>query len=129
MPTFNMAAQTPNGQPGGSDASVYSNGLQQSFPGRECKYNLLKCYPSFNLSLTQEGPLSNQLPSMKDIQKHFHFPDLTIGRWFVSFTDALHLSIPGQGLPNGDAALQHAAAYQGMQAYPGVGKSNLTVFR
>lgn len=36
-------------------------------------------------------------------------------------TDALHLSIPAQGLPNGDAALQHAA-YPGMQPYPGVGK-------
>lgn len=36
-------------------------------------------------------------------------------------SDALHLSIPAQGLPNGDAALQHAA-YPGMQPYPGVGK-------
>lgn len=35
--------------------------------------------------------------------------------------DALHLSIPAQGLPNGDAALPHAA-YPGMQPYPGVGK-------
>lgn len=35
--------------------------------------------------------------------------------------DALHLSIPAQGLPNGEAALQHAA-YPGMQPYPGVGK-------
>lgn len=35
--------------------------------------------------------------------------------------DALHLSIPAQGLPNGDAALQHAA-YPGMQPYPGVGE-------
>lgn len=36
--------------------------------------------------------------------------------------DALHLSIPSQGLQNGDAALQHAAAYPGMQPYPGVGE-------
>lgn len=42
--------------------------------------------------------------------------------WLFSFeSDALHLSIPAQGLPNGDAALQHAA-YPGMQPYPGVGK-------
>lgn len=34
--------------------------------------------------------------------------------------DALHLSIPAQGLPNGDATLQHAT-YPGMQPYPGVG--------
>lgn len=39
------------------------------------------------------------------------------------FTDALHLSIPTQGLPNGDAALPHAA-YPGMQPYPGVGKKS-----
>lgn len=39
--------------------------------------------------------------------------------------DALHLSIPSQGLQNGDAALQHAAAYPGMQPYPGVGEFNI----
>ncbi|XP_060824497.1 CUGBP Elav-like family member 4 isoform X13 [Bombus pascuorum] len=68
MPNFNMAAQTPNGQPAGSDPGVYSNGIPQTYPGH-----------------------------------------------------ALHLSIPAQGLPNGEAALQHAAAYSGMQPYPGVG--------
>ncbi|XP_048507142.1 CUGBP Elav-like family member 4 isoform X1 [Athalia rosae] len=68
MPNFNMAAQTPNGQPAGSDPGVYTNGIPQSYPGH-----------------------------------------------------ALHLSIPAQGLANGDAAaLQHAAAYPGMQPYPGV---------
>ncbi|XP_066998939.1 CUGBP Elav-like family member 4 [Anabrus simplex] len=65
MPNFNMAAQTPNGQPAGSDPSVYTNGIPQSYPAH-----------------------------------------------------ALHLSIPAQGLPNGEAALQHAA-YPSMQ-YPGV---------
>ncbi|CAO1319057.1 unnamed protein product [Diamesa hyperborea] len=65
MPNFNMAAQTPNGQPAGPE-SVYSNGIPQTYPGH-----------------------------------------------------ALHLSIPTQGLPNGDAALPHAA-YPGMQPYPGV---------
>lgn len=35
MPTFNMAAQTPNGQPGGTEATVYTNGIPQSYPGRE----------------------------------------------------------------------------------------------
>ncbi|XP_050594016.1 CUGBP Elav-like family member 4 isoform X4 [Bombus affinis] len=67
MPNFNMAAQTPNGQPAGSDPGVYTNGIPQTYPGH-----------------------------------------------------ALHLSIPAQGLPNGEAALQHAAAYSGMQPYPGV---------
>ncbi|XP_055532000.1 CUGBP Elav-like family member 4 isoform X4 [Wyeomyia smithii] len=66
MPTFNMAAQTPNGQPAGSEAAVYTNGIPQTYPGH-----------------------------------------------------ALHLSIPAQGLPNGDAALPHAA-YPGIQPYPGV---------
>ncbi|XP_023713981.1 CUGBP Elav-like family member 4 isoform X8 [Cryptotermes secundus] len=70
MPNFNMAAQTPNGQPAGSDPSVYTNGIPQTYPAH-----------------------------------------------------ALHLSIPAQGLPNGEAALQHAAAYPGMQPYPGVGCS------
>ncbi|XP_062708142.1 CUGBP Elav-like family member 4 isoform X2 [Aedes albopictus] len=69
MPTFNMAAQTPNGQPAGSEA-VYTNGIPQTYP----------------------GPI---------------------------YVDALHLSIPAQGLPNGDAALPHAA-YPGIQPYPGV---------
>ncbi|XP_050594019.1 CUGBP Elav-like family member 4 isoform X7 [Bombus affinis] len=62
MPNFNMAAQTPNGQPAGSDPGVYTNGIPQTYPGP-------------------------------------------------------------QGLPNGEAALQHAAAYSGMQPYPGVGCS------
>ncbi|XP_043468355.1 CUGBP Elav-like family member 4 isoform X3 [Leptopilina heterotoma] len=66
MPNFNMAAQTPNGQPAGSDAGVYTNGIPQTYPGH-----------------------------------------------------ALHLSIPAQGLPNGETALQHAA-YPGMQPYTGV---------
>lgn len=34
MPTFNMAAQTPNGQPAGSEA-VYTNGIPQTYPGRK----------------------------------------------------------------------------------------------
>ncbi|KZC06742.1 CUGBP Elav-like family member 4 [Dufourea novaeangliae] len=67
MPNFNMAAQTPNGQPAGSDPGVYTNGIPPTYPGH-----------------------------------------------------ALHLSISAQGLSNGEAALQHAAAYPGMQAYPGV---------
>lgn len=34
MPTFNMAAQTPNGQPGSADG-VYSNGIPHTYPGRK----------------------------------------------------------------------------------------------
>ncbi|XP_076222145.1 CUGBP Elav-like family member bruno 3 isoform X5 [Nomia melanderi] len=59
MPNFNMAAQTPNGQPAGSDPGIYNNGIPQTYAGP-------------------------------------------------------------QGLPNGEAALQHAAAYPGMQTYTGV---------
>ncbi|XP_039290441.1 CUGBP Elav-like family member 4 isoform X32 [Nilaparvata lugens] len=72
MPNFNMAAQTPNGQPATNDPNVYTNGIPQSYPA------------------------------------HAH---------------ALHLSIPAPGLANGEATLQHAAAYPGMQPYPGVGCS------
>lgn len=39
MPTFNVAAQTPNGQPAGTEA-VYTNGIPQGYPGR--KYNYRK---------------------------------------------------------------------------------------
>lgn len=69
MPTFNMAAQTPNGPQVNGQEPVYTNGIPpQTFPPH-----------------------------------------------------ALHLSIPAQGLPNGEAALQHPAAFQAMQpGYPGV---------
>ncbi|KAK6617574.1 hypothetical protein RUM44_005162 [Polyplax serrata] len=32
MPNFSMAAQTPNGQPAGSDPAVYTNGIPQTYP-------------------------------------------------------------------------------------------------
>ena len=44
--------------------------------------------------------------------------------FIINNLDALHLSIPAQGLPNGEAALQHAA-YPGMQPYPGVGRFHI----
>ena len=34
MPTFNMAAAQPNGQPAGAEA-VYSNGIPHTYPGRK----------------------------------------------------------------------------------------------
>lgn len=37
MPTFNIAAQTPNGQPGGTEA-VYTNGIPQTYPARKYFY-------------------------------------------------------------------------------------------
>lgn len=43
MPNFNMAAQTPNGQPAGSDPGVYTNGIPQTFAGRE--YQLGRIVP------------------------------------------------------------------------------------
>ncbi|XP_014245446.1 CUGBP Elav-like family member 4 isoform X11 [Cimex lectularius] len=58
IPNFSMA-QTPNGQPAGSEPAIYTNGIHQSYP-------------------------------------------------------------PPPGLANGEAALQHAAAYPGMPPYPGV---------
>lgn len=143
MPTFNMAAQTPNGQPGGTEAAVYTNGIPQTYPGRECIIHFRCCCCCFNFSLlflnvfgffvhllyTFYGqPIQFFVVEFFAFQIHFFF----LIRWcklftliirlLVNNTDALHLSIPAQGLPNGDAALQHAA-YPGMQPYPGVGKS------
>ena len=51
---------------------------------------------------------------------------MIISRDNRNHADALHLSIPAQGLPNGDATLQHAT-YPGMQPYPGVG-TYITLF-
>lgn len=42
MPNFNMA-QTPNGQPAGSDPGVYTNGIPQTYAGRE--YQLRRSAP------------------------------------------------------------------------------------
>lgn len=59
--------------------------------------------------------------------KEIIFTNLDINSWnFSAFiSDSLHLSIPTQGLPNGEAALQHPG-FPGIQtAYPGVGKLNL----
>ncbi|XP_073983882.1 CUGBP Elav-like family member bruno 3 isoform X11 [Rhodnius prolixus] len=36
------------------------------------------------------------------------------------YTNGIHQTYPPPGLANGEAALQHAAAYTGMQPYPGV---------
>lgn len=44
MPTFNMAAQTPNGQPGGTEAAVYTNGIPQSYPGRKLHMHIYISY-------------------------------------------------------------------------------------
>jgi CUG-BP- and ETR3-like factor len=38
-----MAAQTPNGQPAGSDPGVYTNGIPQTYAGRE--YQLRRSAP------------------------------------------------------------------------------------
>jgi hypothetical protein len=48
MPNFNMAAQTPNGQPTPSDPGVYSNGLPQSYPPRKYLYLFYNNYYSLS---------------------------------------------------------------------------------
>lgn len=146
MPTFNMAAQTPNGQPGGQE-QVYTNGIPpQTYQARECHLSLIFSY--FN---TYHGRSENVcritcsqnphylkfrlLGQLKDLTFKGHtrntFSGVPLSRvlirrkikdWINWNVDALHLSIPAQGLPNGEAAIQHPA-YPGMQpAYPGVGK-------
>ncbi|KAL2738678.1 CUGBP Elav-like family member 4 isoform X13, partial [Vespula maculifrons] len=106
MPNFNMAAQTPNGQPAGSDPGVYTNGIPQTYSGRE--YQLRRSVPPLrNARPIDDGLYYSAFPPPKEITS----PSTTA-------LDALHLSIPAQGLPNGEAALQHAAPYPGMQAYP-----------
>ncbi|XP_055377237.1 CUGBP Elav-like family member 4 isoform X8 [Condylostylus longicornis] len=72
MPTFNMAAQTPNGQATATEG-VFTNSISQTYTGH----------------------------------------------YIPNISDSLHLSIPTQGLANGDAALQHAA-FTGIPPYPGV---------
>lgn len=85
--------------------------------------------PTFNMAQTPNGQpagaeavYSNGIPhtypgrkSRKFNQNHFESLIICL------FIDALQLSIPAQGLANGDAALPHAA-YPGIQPYPGVGK-------
>ncbi|KAG7191047.1 hypothetical protein KM043_007093 [Ampulex compressa] len=39
MPNFNMAAQTPNGQPAASDPGVYTNGIPQTYGGPQAMPN------------------------------------------------------------------------------------------
>ncbi|XP_039290439.1 CUGBP Elav-like family member 4 isoform X30 [Nilaparvata lugens] len=86
MPNFNMAAQTPNGQPATNDPNVYTNGIPQSYPAQDEEL----------LCIFRSGGL----PSLM-----------------------LHHDAETPGLANGEATLQHAAAYPGMQPYPGVAKS------
>ncbi|XP_039290426.1 CUGBP Elav-like family member 4 isoform X18 [Nilaparvata lugens] len=83
MPNFNMAAQTPNGQPATNDPNVYTNGIPQSYPAQDEEL----------LCIFRSGGL----PSLM-----------------------LHHDAETPGLANGEATLQHAAAYPGMQPYPGV---------
>ncbi|KAL2714872.1 CUGBP Elav-like family member 4 isoform X13 [Vespula squamosa] len=106
MPNFNMAAQTPNGQPAGSDPGVYTNGIPQTYSARE--YQLRRSVP----------PLRNARPIDDGLYYSTFPPPKEITSPSTTSLDALHLSIPAQGLPNGEAALQHAAPYPGMQAYP-----------
>ncbi|XP_014245438.1 CUGBP Elav-like family member 4 isoform X3 [Cimex lectularius] len=80
IPNFSMA-QTPNGQPAGSEPAIYTNGIHQSYP------------PPIPDALLQTC--------------------LTLNR-------QLSRDIKSPGLANGEAALQHAAAYPGMPPYPGV---------
>ncbi|XP_039290434.1 CUGBP Elav-like family member 4 isoform X26 [Nilaparvata lugens] len=96
MPNFNMAAQTPNGQPATNDPNVYTNGIPQSYPAQDEEL----------LCIFRSGGLPSLMLHHDAENAH-----------------ALHLSIPAPGLANGEATLQHAAAYPGMQPYPGVGCS------
>ncbi|XP_039290428.1 CUGBP Elav-like family member 4 isoform X20 [Nilaparvata lugens] len=93
MPNFNMAAQTPNGQPATNDPNVYTNGIPQSYPAQDEEL----------LCIFRSGGLPSLMLHHDAENAH-----------------ALHLSIPAPGLANGEATLQHAAAYPGMQPYPGV---------
>lgn len=53
----------------------------------------------------------------------------SVSQYLLYILDSLHLSIPAQSLPNGEAAIQHPG-FAGIQtAYPGVGKcSSLRIF-
>ncbi|XP_039290438.1 CUGBP Elav-like family member 4 isoform X29 [Nilaparvata lugens] len=101
MPNFNMAAQTPNGQPATNDPNVYTNGIPQSYPAQDEEL----------LCIFRSGGLPSLMLHHDAENAH-----------------ALHLSIPAPGLANGEATLQHAAAYPGMQPYPGVGPEGCNLF-
>ncbi|XP_044756298.1 CUGBP Elav-like family member 4 isoform X1 [Coccinella septempunctata] len=59
MPTFNMAAQTPNGQPGGTEG-VYTNGIPQSYPAH-----------ALHLSISAQG-----LPNGEPALQHAAYPGM-----------------------------------------------------
>lgn len=110
MPNFNMGANTPNGQPGGAAAAaaaasvadgVFTNGIPQTaFPRK------------------LNGSSTKQISDIVPFVTHLSLYQFEL---LPSHTDPLHLTIPPQGLPNGDAAaLQHA--FPGLPPFPGVGK-------
>ncbi|XP_045465259.1 CUGBP Elav-like family member 4 isoform X4 [Harmonia axyridis] len=59
MPTFNMAAQTPNGQPGGNEG-VYTNGMPQSYPAH-----------ALHLSISAQG-----MPNGEPALQHAAYPGM-----------------------------------------------------
>ncbi|KAF4527153.1 hypothetical protein B566_EDAN007205 [Ephemera danica] len=60
MPNFNMAAQTPNGQPTPTDPGVYSNGIPQSYPAH-----------GLHLSISAQG-----LPNGEATLPHAAYPGM-----------------------------------------------------
>ncbi|XP_076631186.1 CUGBP Elav-like family member bruno 3 isoform X6 [Colletes latitarsis] len=55
MPNFNIAAQTPNSQPAGSDPSVYTNGIPQTYTGHALHLSI----PAQGLPPSAEAPLQH----------------------------------------------------------------------
>lgn len=113
MPGFNMAAQTANGQPPPQEA-VYTNGIHQTFTGRKCLICVFNYYLVFSESF-DFLPTNMQWRSCIVIVKSYN------GDILIQFPA---VPVTAQGIPNGEAALQHAA-YPGMQPFPGVGEWRL----
>ncbi|XP_033149523.1 CUGBP Elav-like family member 4 isoform X6 [Drosophila busckii] len=96
MPNFNMGANTPNGQPGGAAAAAAA------------------------AASVADGVFTNGIPQTAFPRElSTQMQSLLRYKYKSMFLDPLHLTIPPQGLPNGDAAaLQHA--FPGLPPFPGV---------
>ncbi|KAG8277286.1 CUGBP Elav-like member 3 [Homalodisca vitripennis] len=107
--TLNGMANSVVPPTSGSGTGQSVNGALPSLPS--------PTMPNFNMAQTPNGQPPSSDPGVYTNGIPQTYP-----------AHALHLSIPAPGLANGEAALQHAAAYPGMQPYPGVELENILAY-
>lgn len=107
--------------------------MQHLYPRPLCQHSTWHKHQTVNQQEPKLFIQTEYLTRILDVSWLLNTPPVaSLLKFFIS--DALQLSIPAQGLANGDAALPHAA-YPGIQPYPGVGKfkfifhSSFAVFR